>query len=95
MASLHAWQTSFVLLSELNAPASFEQAGQLSLSDAGLGDMRMDAPPTPCNVILGVDASFQRALGIGRQAVVAHIAATETRLRQQWQAQIDTGELQA
>ena len=95
MATLHAWQTSFVLLSELNAPASFEQASQLSLSDAGLGDMRMDAPPIPCNVILGVDASFQRALSVGRQAVVAHIAATEARMRQQWQAQIDTGEVQA
>jgi hypothetical protein len=95
MATLHAWQTSFVLLSELNAPASFEQAGQLSLSDAGLGDMRMDAPPTPCNVIIGVDASFQRALGLGAHAVVNHIAATEARLRQQWQAQIDTGEVQA
>ena len=55
----------------------------------------MDAPPTPCNVILGVDASFQRALGLGTHAVVTHIAATEARLRQQWQAQIDTGGVQA
>lgn len=59
-----------------------------------MGPLRLDAPPTPCNVIVGADAGFLETLAAGTLAVSDYLAATEARLREQWQAQIDKTEVE-
>jgi len=90
MASQHTWQTSCVLLSELSAPVSFEQRGHRPLTDDGTGVQRLDAPPTPRNVIVGADWKLQMALAGGTRAIAEHLAQAEAGWRRQWLNQIDT-----
>ena len=91
MASSHAWRTSIVLLSELNAPIRLEDSASLSLIDIGDSDLRMNVVPLSANVIVGADAELQLALRSGSQAVAAHLAAAEARIHQQWTGLLDKG----
>lgn len=91
MASSHAWRTSIVLLSELNAPIRLENSASLSLFDVGDSELRIDVVPPSANVIVGADAELQLALRAGSRAVADHLAAAETRIHKQWAGLIDRG----
>lgn len=92
MTTQHAWSTSHVLLSELNAPVSFEAAAQRSFADPGNGIARLDEARVPGQVIIGPDDSFRSAVESGSTALVAHLTDCETRFLSQWHAQIDVSE---
>lgn len=91
MASVHAWQTSFVLLSELTAPIRLENSAELSLFNVEDSAVRLDVALPPANVIVGPDAGFLAALRTGAGALTAYLAEAEINSIGQWVGLLDTG----
>jgi len=91
MASLHHWQTSIVLLSELTSPVQLEAKSEATLMEIEGSDLRMDTVTLTNNLIIGADAAFELALSQGSHAVTSHLNAAESHVQESWASFIDTG----